>query len=390
MGTAATAVTAIHGDEGSTTSDAVVMFHKWLHRHEKNYYTINYNETDYQWRKRIWLDNFENVVAPHNKAYEAGFTLYAMTMMGSPFADLTSEEFEQTHLMRPTSSRHCALAAHEKQHQKLKPPSSLAEFSKKVDWRTKGVMTQVKNQGHCGSCWTFSTTATLEAHTCLADKRDCSNWSGLSEQQLVDCAGTFGAQGCGGGWPSAALEYIRYNGGIDLETQYPYHAKNQNCSASRKKKTGAQVAEVFNITYQDEEDLEYAIATLGPVSLAYQVSPDFRFYSHGIYDSFNANTNETMCHGDEKWLNHAVTAIGMDVTEDDGVPFYIIRNSWGTSWGMEGHFWMKRGVNLCGVSDCASFPIVPARKKQTEASQGLRYSVGGISAAETNLVTDKK
>ena len=102
------------------------------------------------------------------------------------------------------------------------------------------------------------------------------------------------------------------------------------------------------------------------VSIAYQVSPDFRFYSHGVYDSYNATSNTTMCADDNMSVNHAVVAVGLGVTssdrnedEDDAVPYYIVRNSWSAAWGMEGHFWMLRGQNLCGVSDCASFPLVP-------------------------------
>jgi len=158
------------------------------------------------------------------------------------------------------------------------------------------------------------------------------------------------------------LEYIKYNGGISTEESDPYHAEDQTCS-SGSNDNSAQVVEVFNITYQDEDDLQNAVLNIGPVSVAFQVSPDFRFYSHGVYDGFNATTNKTMCHGEESWLKHAVVVIGVDVT-DTGVPFYIIRNSWGATWGMEGYFLMKRGVNLCGVSDCASFPIVPRGEKK--------------------------
>ncbi len=94
------------------------------------------------------------------------------------------------------------------------------------------------------------------------------------------------------------------------------------------------------MTSGDEEDLTTAVASFGPVSVAYDVSPDFRLYSHGVYDSFNATTNETMCMSDAMHVNHAVVAVGYGVTEatdeKSPVPFYIVRNSWGTSWGMEG------------------------------------------------------
>ena len=244
-----------------------------------------------------------------------------------------------------------------------------------IDWRTKGVITPIKNQKHCGSCWTFSTTGCLEAHTCIQakadgyNKKDCTSWTGLAEQQLVDCAQDFNNHGCNGGLPSQAFEYIKYNGGIDYETSYKYEANETGLCQASLGKVGGQVAEVFNITSGDEDDLIYAVGAVGPVSIAYQVSPDFRHYEHGVYDSFNATTNSTMCQNGSQDVNHAVVAVGLGVTEPSfdkdtnrtipAQPYYIVRNSWGTSWGMEGYFWMLRNANLCGVSDCASFPLVP-------------------------------
>ena len=208
----------------------------------------------------------------------------------------------------------------------------------------------------------------MEAHLCLAYGKDCTHWTGLAEQQLVDCAGAYNNFGCNGGLPSQAFEYIKYNGGIDAEDRYAYKANATGaCQASS---SGAgHVAEVFNITRYDEDDLVYAIANVGPVSIAYQVSPDFRFYSHGVYDAYNATADTVMCQNQPTDVNHAVVAVGLGTTAQDNVPYYIVRNSWGTFWGMEGYFWMKRGENLCGVSDCASFPLVPnvssLRKQQT-------------------------
>ena len=200
----------------------------------------------------------------------------------------------------------------------------------------------------------------MESHLCLAAKKDCTHWHGLAEQQLVDCAGAYNNNGCSGGLPSQAFEYIKYTGGIEFEESYPYIANETGtCKSCTCCHDVAKVAEVFNITSGDEDDLVHAVATLGPVSIAYQVSPDFRFYAHGVYDSWNATTNQTMCNNTAMDVNHAVVAVGLGTTADDKIPYYIVRNSWGTSWGMEGHFWMKRGENLCGVSDCASFPLVP-------------------------------
>lgn len=205
----------------------------------------------------------------------------------------------------------------------------------------------------------------------------------MAEQQLVDCAGDFNNHGCSGGLPSQAYEYIKYSGGLEFEESYPYHANETGTCKSCKCGKVAKVAEVFNITSGDEDDLAHAIETLGPVSIAYQVSPDFRLYSHGVYDSWNSTTNTTMCNNTAMDVNHAVVAVGLGETAD-GVPFYIVRNSWGTSFGMEGHFWMKRGENLCGVSDCASFPIVPLSHTEKLLSSARRKNLRkGITLKST-------
>lgn len=259
----------------------------------------------------------------------------------------------------------------------------MISLPKSMDWRTKGIITPVKNQKDCGSCWTFSTTGTLEAYTCMHNLNiDCTKWTGLAEQQLLDCASDFDNHGCNGGLPSHAFEYIKYAGGIDTEESYPYHATDEGPCLKSSKTYGARVAEIYNITSGDEDDLVNAIGLVGPVSVAYDVSPDFRFYSHGVYDSYNSTSNQIMCKFDAMHVNHAVVAVGYGETEatenKDSIPFFIIRNSWSTSWGMEGYFWIKRGENLCGISDCASFPIVPTRK--------YKFGDGKLLNRESNLL----
>lgn len=98
-----------------------------------------------------------------------------------------------------------------------------------VDWREKGVVSEVKDQGDCGSCWTFSTTGCLEAHWSIKTGKPPVL---LSEQQLIDCAGAFNNFGCNGGLPSQAFEYIRYQGGIDKEDYYPYESVEYKCRYS--------------------------------------------------------------------------------------------------------------------------------------------------------------
>jgi cathepsin H len=376
---AATAVTADHASlRNSARSDSnnslslELQFAQWRQRHGKIYP----NGNELAERFGIFQQNHRHVTQ-HNEAYDRGYTLYKKTM-GGPFADMTDAEFTASHLMEPQdcSATHTSSGRLRAAEEKQAPGKPLH-----VDWRTRGIMTPVKNQGHCGSCWTFSTSGCLEAHTCLAAGKDCSEWTGLSEEQLVECAGAFDNHGCNGGLPSHAYEYLKYSGGMATEKNYPYTASENGgtvaCSIQShdSEEWRAQVAEVFNITSRDEDDLVHAVATIGPVSIAYQVSPDFRFYQHGIYDSYNTTTNQTMCKSGNHDVNHAVVAVGlgtaMNTTTNVATDYFIVRNSWSSSWGMEGHFWIKRGDNLCGLSDCASFPIVPTDVNFDDVDAGL-------------------
>ncbi|RHY01790.1 hypothetical protein DYB25_007392 [Aphanomyces astaci] len=139
---------------------------------------------------------------------------------------------------------------------------------------------------------TFSSTGSLESHNLLTHGKKVL----LSEQNLVDCAQAFDNHGCSGGLPSHAFEYIKYNGGLDTGASYPYHAKDEPCKFSRAS-VGVHVVDVVNITSTDELELRKAVGTAGPVSIAFQVAPDFRFYKDGVYDS-------TVCHSGEQDVNH--------------------------------------------------------------------------------------
>ena len=309
-------------------------FDVWLARHSKSY-EYSADPTEYDRRLSIFATNL-GVVQRHNAAYEAGHTSYAMSVDG-PFADLTDEEFTALYLMEGqncSATTHVSSGpvpdSHDDEFVSGDDESDDLDLPKAVDWRTQGVVTPVKSQGHCGSCWTFSTSGTLEAHYCISHNKDCTHWKGLAEQQLVDCAGDFNNHGCSGGLPSQAFEYIHYHGGMALEESYKYKAQDGVCHDIDRRDIGAKVRGVHNISTGDEDGIVKAVARHGPVAVAFDVSPDFRLYSHGVYDSFNATTNQTMCLKDPLHVNHAVVAVGYGETmEDNPVPYHIIRNSWG-------------------------------------------------------------
>ena len=180
----------------------------------------------------------------------------------------------------------------------------------------------------------------------------------MSEQQLVDCAGNFDTQGCNGGLPSHAFEYIKHAGGLSTEFSYPYHAKDQKCSFNASASTTAPQSNGIgirvpggsvNLTKGDETALKYYLATKGPVSVAFDVASDFRDYTSGVYSS-------TVCSHDPEHVNHAVLAVGYGTDPVSGKPYWLIKNSWDYTWGDSGYFRMEAFKNMCGVGDCNSFP----------------------------------
>jgi len=251
------------------------------------------------------------------------------------FADWTWEEF-QSHRLGAAQNCSATLKGNHKLTDAVLPEAK--------DWREEGIVSPVKDQGHCGSCWTFSTTGALEAAYSQAFGKGIS----LSEQQLVDCARAFNNFGCSGGLPSQAFEYIKYNGGLDTEEAYPYTGKDGSCKFSREN-VGVQVIDSVNITLGAEDELKHAVAFVRPVSVAFQVVSDFRLYKEGVYTSDTCGTTPMD-------VNHAVLAVGYGV--ENGVPYWLIKNSWGKSWGNNGFFKMEMGKNMCGVATCASYPAV--------------------------------
>lgn len=181
----------------------------------------------------------------------------------------------------------------------------------------------------------------------------------LSEQQLIDCAGGYNNFGCNGGLPSQAFEYIRFNGGLDTEDAYPYKAKDGECQFNQDF-VGAQVYDVINITMGAEDELKDAVGFTRPVSVAFEVIDEFRLYESGVFTS-------DKCEDSAETVNHAVLAVGYDVDES-GTAYWIIKNSWGETWGTNGYFNMEMGKNMCGIATCASYPVVTEQEDMVQVS----------------------
>jgi len=288
-----------------------------------------YTPEEYVRRASIYADNLRQIdeINAQNLSWTAGV---------NKFSDLTWDEFK-VRLIRDPQDCSATTGNHRMR-------GGIVGADPAKDWRDNGVVTKVKDQGNCGSCWTFSSTGAMES----AHAIKTGDLLYLSEQQLVDCADAFDNHGCAGGLPSHAFNYVHYFGGIQGEDTYPYKGKDTPCVADLKKSI-ATVASEVNITQDSETELMDAIGNVMPVAIAFQVASDFSHYSSGVYTS-------TICKSGPMDVNHAVLAVGYGT--DKTVQYYTVKNSWGADWGEDGYFRIVRNKNMCGLATCASYPIV--------------------------------
>jgi len=243
------------------------------------------------------------------------------------FSDLTHEEFLSTHTGRVSSHNRRSHGRHSED-----ADMSAADPSNDVDWRTKGAVAPVKNQGQCGSCWAFSATGAVESF----NFQKTGTLVILSEQQLVDCCHAGGSQGCNGGEEADAIGWVHTNGGQCKSADYPYTGRDGTCKTTCTK--AATVAGVKRFTGEANiiTSLDQQVVTIAVDASA----AGWQSYKSGVFD--------ITC---GKSLNHAILAVGY------GSNYYIVKNSWGLSWGEQGYVRMVRGKNLCGLGLEPSVPI---------------------------------
>ena len=295
----------------------------------KIYNGKTYTVTEETARFAIFVENYKKVIE-FNAVHEN------LKLAMNKFADLTAEEFGAFYTggYIPRSTNYPEPAEDTADYSIFDLPAS-------VDWRTKGAVTAVKNQGQCGSCWTFATTGVLEAWHFLNKNILLS----FSEQQIVDCDSN--DAGCSGGNPVEALTYTAQNG-LELELAYPYTAQNGNCKYV--KTLAVQTNGGSNMVGVRNSDGLKAAVVNQPVSVAIEADQNiFQLYSSGVIGA-----------GCGASLDHAVLLVGY--TQVGGEDAFIVKNSWGPSWGQNGYIYLSTdgtlngGAGACGI---LSQPVVP-------------------------------
>jgi cathepsin L len=290
-------------------------------------------------RYKIFKANLDKI-EEHNAKYKAGEVSYFFGINAD--SDKTSEEFFNTRLgLKPITEEQLKKFRENSSNTITADSDIPVPNDDSLDWRTKGAVTAVKDQGQCGSCWAFSTTGSTEGAHFVAS----GNLVSLSEQQLVDCAGSTGNQGCNGGLMDNAFEWITKNGGLCSEDDYPYNAVDGQCQTTCKAQ--ATVSKYTDVDPSDDAIIK-ALQN-GPVSVALEADKSaFQAYAGGVLDSFFCG----------KQLDHGVLIVGYGTDSDSNKPYWIVKNSWGSSWGEQGYIRIVRGKNMCGIDTMVSQPKV--------------------------------
>ncbi|XP_027347327.1 senescence-specific cysteine protease SAG39-like [Abrus precatorius] len=301
---------------------------KWMAQYGKVYKDATEKEKRFQiFKKNVQF--IESFNAAGNKSFNLSI---------NKFADLHNEEFK-------------ALLNGQKKVHRLETSSgksfkydSVTAIPATMDWRKRGAVTPIKDQGICGSCWAFATVGAIEGIHQITSGELIS----LSEQELVDCV-IGDSNGCNGGYMEDGFNFITKKGGITSEDYYPYKGANKHCKVKKESEIVAEMKGYEEVPTNNEKALLKAVANQ-PVAVSIEAGESaFQFYSSGIFTG--------KCGTD---LDHAVTIVGYGKSSD-GRKYWIVKNSWGTGWGEKGYIRMERDIaakeGLCGIAMNAAYPI---------------------------------
>jgi len=291
-------------------------------------------------RKNIFIDNALHI-AQHNERFAKGLETYNLEM--NQHGDMLPHEVTAFRKGRKSSvAPACRNATYFKPSAALRAPRS-------VDWRNQGCVSKVKNQGECGSCYAFSATGSLEGILYKKTGRMVD----ISEQNIVDCSdipGYFHNSGCDGGLTQDTFDFIRYQGGVALTSDYPYKGNVGQCRY-RPKSSNPTVQGWLRTEEGNEDELAAAIAEVGPITVAMNAAcRAVMFYKSGVF-------SDPSCKSANEELDHAVLCVGYG--HQDGRDFWLIKNSWGPTWGEKGYIKIERNANnMCGIATDSAYPVL--------------------------------
>jgi len=308
-----------------------IQYHSQFHDYQQKFKKMYSHPTEYEFRFHHFIQN-QKFIHDHNSK-QLNFKLG-----WNEFTDMSNQEFKSYLTLTPNNKSICKFVSYQNQ-----------SYASDFDWREKQVVSEVKNQKSCGSCWAFSTTGSIESLVAIYSGTLVS----LSEQQLIDCSIGFGDFGCFGGFVDIAMNYVISNHGLCSEDSYPYTGSFDNfsnCDSNCTNSNHTNISFCNSIETKDERALGYFLSKQ-PISIGIQAdSRTFQHYSFGVYDDLSCYQGQ---------LNHAVLLVGLN--DDSIIPFYWLKNSWGKTWGIDGYMKIFRNKNgkgngICGLTLNPIFP----------------------------------
>jgi len=295
-------------------------------RHGKSYVSL----LEENLRKQIWEEEME-MVEEHNREAEEGEHTY--TLGENEFSDWTLQEFLDT-MTGYNESLDSSVLADPNLEGKF-PHSS--GFPQSWDCRDHGLVSTVRSQGSCGSCWAFAAVGAVEGSWA----KEKGQLFRLSEQELIDCDKSDG--GCNGGGISSALTWVHNHHGLAKNTDYGvghYHPSQGTCH-HKEEETVANLKRVRHVASKNEADLKRAVHNAGPVAMSVHVNKKFKAYKSGIFNDPDCPKNSA---------NHAMLTVGWKYSTKYKKTKWIVKNSWGKSWGQDGYIYLEYGKNICGMA----------------------------------------